>query len=227
MAPRNRQLRHLRRHRVPTWWQDAKLGIFVHWTPASVPAFAPVDAEIAELLQAGRPDALGYSPYTEWYENSLRFPDSPVARHHRATYGDRPYASFAADWEAGLESWDPDAWAAKFAATGARYVVLVTKHHDGYCLWPTTVENPNRPGWHCRRDVVGELAEAVRGVGLRFGVYYSGGLDWTFDDRPMGSFSEMLAAIPRGAYPDYADAHVRELVKPGRCGLVTADGHRQ
>ena len=72
-------------------------------------------------------------------------PDSPVAQHHREVYGDRPYTQFADDWEAALEQWDPEAWAARFAATGARYVVLVTKHMDGYCLWPTDVRNPHRP----------------------------------------------------------------------------------
>lgn len=219
----SKELRALRRHRVPAWWQDAKLGIFIHWVPASVPAFAPVGDEIAGLMATGRPDAFAYSPYTEWYENSLRFPNSPVARHHREHYGDRPYTEFAAEWEAGLDSWDPDAWAARFAATGARYVVLVTKHMDGYCLWPSEVPNPHRRGWHCRRDVVGELAEAVRGVGLRFGVYYSGGLDSTFDDRPMGSLSEMLAAVPRGTYPDYAEAQVRELIRRYRPSVLWND----
>ena len=183
---------------MPTWWRDAKLGIFVHWTPASVPAFAPIDVEIGELLASDDPDALSRVPYTEWYENSLRFPDSPVARHHAATYGNRPYSDFAADWEAGLEQWDPDDWAARFAATGAGYVVFVTKHSDGYCLWPTEVTNPNRAGWHCRRDVVGEMAEAVRGAGMRFGVYYCGGFDWTFDDRPIGSMADVLAIGPAG-----------------------------
>jgi alpha-L-fucosidase len=208
----DRALERLRRHRVPAWWLHAKLGIFVHWTPASVPAFAPVDVDIGELVQSGRRDALAHVPYTEWYGNSLLFPDSPVARHHRDVYGDRTYESFAAEWEAGLAQWDPNAWAARFAATGARYVVLVTKHMDGYCLWPTAVRNPHRPGWNCPRDVVGELAEAVRGAGMRFGVYYSGGLDATFNDRPIGSIAQMLDAVPRGDYPAYADAQVRELI---------------
>src|SRR6185503_15336115 len=118
MPLRNPVLRHLRRRRIPTWWQDAKLGIFVHWTPASVPAFAPVDIEIGELVKAGQRDALKYSPYAEWYENSLRFPDSPVARHHREVWNNRPYEMFADDWVAGLEQWDPDEWASQFAATG-------------------------------------------------------------------------------------------------------------
>ena len=159
MPLRNSQLRALRGHRVPAWWLDAKLGIFVHWSPASVPAFAPVDVDIGALVQSGRRDALAFSPYAEWYENSLRFPDSPVARHHREVYGNRPYAQFADDWEAGLDEWDPHAWAKRFAATGARYVVFVTKHMDGYCMWPTSVPNPRRAGWNCRRDVVGELGE--------------------------------------------------------------------
>jgi len=208
----DRALKRLRQHRVPAWWLDAKLGIFVHWTIASIPAFAPVDVDIGELVQSGRRDALSFAPYAEWYENSLRFADSPASQHHRAVYGDRPYESFAAEWEAGLEDWDPDAWAARFAATGARYVVFVTKHMDGYCLWPTGVRNPHRPGCNCRRDVVGELAEAVRGAGMRFGLYYSGGLDSTFNDRRIGSVAEMLDAVPRGDYPEYAEAQVRELI---------------
>jgi alpha-L-fucosidase len=202
----------LTEHELPAWWREAKLGIFVHWTPASVPAFAPTVGDYGGLMSSGAPDAFSYSPYTEWYENSLRFPDSPVARHHRAAYGDRPYARFAEDFVAGLEQWDPVAWAKDFAATGARYVVLVAKHHDGWCLWPSEVENPRRPGWHSRRDLVGELAAAVRAEGLRFGLYYSGGLDWTFCDRPMGSMGGVIAAIPRGDYPDYAEQQVRELI---------------
>jgi len=213
----------VRAHRVPAWWRDAKLGIFVHWTPASVPAFAPTDGTIGELLARGDPNALARSPYAEWYENSLRFPESPVAHHHTAIHGGRPYRDFAQIWEDALDGWDPDAWAARFAAVGARYVVLVAKHHDGYCLWPTDVSNPHRPGWHCTRDVVGELAEAVRGKGLRFGVYYSGGLDWTWNDHPIGTFSDLLIALPRGDYPAYATAHVRELVARYRPSVLWND----
>ncbi len=223
MATRNPELKALRRHEVPAWWRDAKLGIFVHWTPASVPGFAPVDNDVTAMIQSGDPRAMGWSPYTEWYENSLRFPDSPVAKFHREHYGDRPYRDFVGDWEAGLASWDPDEWARTFAATGARYVVLVSKHHDGYCLWPSSIQNPRLPGHQCARDVVGELGEAVRGQGLRFGVYYSGGLDWTFDDRPMGQMSDLLAAIPRGDYPAYADAQVRELIARYRPSVLWND----
>lgn len=197
---------------MPSWWRDAKLGIFVHWTPASVPAFAPVDAEMAELMARRRPDAMAWSPYVEWYQNSLRFSNSPVARHHAEVYRTKSYYDFGAEWEAALHNWAPEAWADSFADSGARYVVLVAKHHDGYCLWPTGVANPRRAGWNCRRDVVGELGEAVRARGMAFGLYYSGGLDWTFNDRPIGSFSDLLLAQPRGPYVAYAEAQVRELI---------------
>ena len=102
-------------------------------------------------------------------------------------------------------------------------MVLVAKHHDGYCLWPTGVDNPCRPGWHSRRDVVGELAGAVRAAGMRFGLYYSGGLDWTFDDRPLGSMADVLAAVPRGEYPAYAEAQVRELIDRYRPSVLWND----
>ena len=216
-------MRAVKRHEVPAWWRDAKLGIFVHWTPASVPGFAPTGEEVGALMHGGRRDALAWSPYTEWYENSLRFPGSPAARHHAATYGDRPYRSFAHDWEAALASWDPDEWARRFAAAGARYVVLVTKHHDGYCLWPSDVANPNAPEFRCSRDVVGELAEAVRAAGLRFGVYYSGGLDWTWNDHPIGTVTDLAVAAPRGGYVEYAEAQVRELVARYRPSVLWND----
>jgi len=223
VAIRDSRLQRLKRHRMPTWWSDAKLGVFVHWTMAAVPAFAPVGDDMGGLIGSHRRDAFAWSPYTEWYENSIRFVDSPAGRHHRAVHGDRPYAAFREPFESGVARWDPEAWVAAFAATGARYVVLVAKHHDGYCLWPTEVTNPHRPGWHSRRDVVGELADAVRAAGMRFGLYYSGGLDWTFDDRPVGTLSDMLAAVPRGDYPRYAEAQVRELIDRYRPSVLWND----
>jgi len=206
-------LESLRTHELPAWYDAAKLGIFIHWTLASVPAYAQREADINELIRERFDDFLPFSPYTEWYENALKFPDSPAAVHHRERYGERPYAAFEGDWEAALERWDPKAWAERFAATGAGYVVLVTKHHDGYCLWPSRVPNPHHKDWCCPRDVVGELADAVRGAGMRFGVYYSGGIDWSFEPRPVRNMVEFVASMPRGDYPAYADAQVRELIE--------------
>ena len=223
MTPGGASLRAIRRHRVPAWWADAKLGIMVHWTPASVPAFAPTDAAIGDLLASGSCDALKDVPYAEWYENSLRFDDSQVARHHRATYGDRPYEAFARDFEAALEHWDPDDLARGVAASGARYVVVVAKHSDGYSLWPTAVAHPYRSRWHSERDVVGEMADATRSAGLRFGVYYCGGFDWSFSGHRVGSMSDAVLAMPRGPYPAYAEAQVRELIERYRPSVLWND----
>jgi len=207
-------LASVRRHAAPAWYDEAKLGIFVHWTPASVIGYAPREREINELLVERYDDMQVEVPYTEWYENSLRFPQSSAAKYHREHYGARPLHEFAADFARAVEErWDPEAWADAFAAAGARYVVLVTKHHDGFCLWPTRVPNPRRAQWSLRRDAVGELARAVRARGIRFGVYYSGGLDWTFDARPIANIGDLIAAAPGGAYPRYADAHFRELIE--------------
>lgn len=216
-------LGQLRRRPVPTWWQDAKLGVFIHWTLASVPGFATVPrGDHPPLVHTpGQPLA---AQYTEWYANALRFPASDATRFHREHFADRTYESFVDEFNAGLEHWDPQRWAAQFARSGARYVVLVTKHHDGYCLWPTSVPNPRRAGWHSDRDIVGELAEAVRDAGMRFGLYYSGGLDWTFDDRPIGTFADLVAAVPSDpAYGDYAEAQVRELIERYRPAVLWND----
>jgi len=203
----------LRQHRAPAWYQDAKLGIFIHWGLASVAGFAPRDLEISELLRTRYRDFLPLSPYTEWYENAIKFPWSPSAQHHRAVWGGRPYAEFRALFQAGLEAWQPERWAADFAAAGARYAVMVTKHHDGYSLWPSQVANPKRDAWASPRDCVGELAAATRAQGLRFGVYYSGGIDWSFNTKPVRDFGEFIGSIPRGEYPAYAEAQVRELIE--------------
>ncbi|MFF2330926.1 MULTISPECIES: alpha-L-fucosidase [unclassified Streptomyces] len=208
---------------VASWWSRARLGIFVHWTPASVPGWAPPYVPPDELPLAGRRSPLGWTSYAEWYENALRFPGSPVSAHHRATYGTRPYTAFGGDFNDALDTWDPTAWARSFRAAGAGYAVLVTKHHDGFCLWPSGITNPHRAGWHTSRDVVGEFADAVRAEGLRFGVYYSGGLDWTFDDRPIGTGADTVSAVPRGGYPAYAGAQMRELIRRYRPDILWND----
>ena len=152
-------------------------------------------------------------PYAEWYDNALRDPTSPTARRHAELYGGAPYDSFRKPFDEAARAFDAEAWADLFQAAGAAYVVFVTKHHDGYCLWPTDVPNPWKPGWNSDRDFVGELAAAVRGRGMRFGLYYSGGLDWTAHPRLIRNMGEMFAAVPTDdAYRAYALAQARELI---------------
>lgn len=216
-------LRSLRRHRVPAWYEDAKFGIFIHWSVSSVIGWAPRDREINEVLRTEYDRAQAILPYTEWYQNALRTPGTPVALYHEKTYGSRTYDSFAPEFERGIEAWNPEEWAAAFRRAGARYVVLVTKHHDGYCLWPSRVPHPRRNGWRSQRDCVAELATAVRSEGMRFGVYYSGGLDWTFEPMPLRTMGDVLASIPRGDYPGYAEAQVRELIDHVRPDVLWND----
>lgn len=201
-------------HEVPSWFHDAKFGIFIHWGMSSIPAFAPTDEDFDDEFE-GNLRLFEQSPYAEWYQNSLRMPGSRTARYHAETYGaDTPYDVFRAPFEEDLKKADPREWAALAAKAGAKYLVQVTKHHDGYCLWPTAHDNPRKPGWYSQRDIIGETARAVRAEGLRYGTYYSAGLDWTFTDDPLGNFADLILGIPEvDDYLPYAEGHMRELME--------------
>jgi alpha-L-fucosidase len=205
-------LEQLNARPLPGWYDAAKFGIFIHWGLFAIPGFAARLGSISDAFKSDYDRAVAMTPYTEWYANAIKVPGTPSAEFHKATYGDAPYEAFKAPFVAGLKDWDPAAWAESFREAGAKYVVLVTKHHDGFCLWPSDVENPERAQWFTVRDVVGELAAAVRGAGLRFGVYYSGGIDWTFNPEPLRTMADFMGSTPGGPYPDYADAQVRELI---------------
>ena len=210
---------------LPAWFDDAKLGIFIHWTAAAVPAFAPVNESPFDLAaEGGWEEAMRRSPYTEWYQNSIAIEGSPAAVHHAEVHGDRPYDDFVETFLDGHAGWQAEPWADLFEAAGARYVVLVTKHHDGVLLWPSATPNPIKPRWGSDRDIVGDLAAAVRERGLRFGTYYSGGLDWSFGGLPMLDFQQMLSAIPQTEeYVAYVEAHWDELIDRYRPDVLWAD----
>ena len=148
----NRQLKALRRHRVPAWWHDAKLGIFVHWTPASVPAFAPVDVDIGELVQSGRARRarvlavhrvvreLAAVPRQPGRAPPPRDVRRPAVHRVRGRLGGRARAV------------GPGGVGDDGSPRPARaYVVLVTKHMDGYCLWPTRRHEPAPAGLELSR----------------------------------------------------------------------------
>ena len=205
-------LESLNSRELPGWYDEAKFGIFIHWGLFSIPAFAPDFGKISEVFLNHYDAAVTLTPYCEWYENAIRDPDSPSAAFHKSNYSDAPYAAFKEQFNAGLEQWDPENWADLFYKAGAKYVVLVSKHHDGYCLWPSGVNNPNRDNWFSERDIVGELAAAVRKRGLRFGLYYSGGIDWSFNPEPIKTFAEFVGSVPTGKYPKYAKDQMLELI---------------
>ncbi|MDJ0920593.1 MAG: alpha-L-fucosidase [Henriciella sp.] len=214
-TPYKPTLESLTDHWVPDWFRDAKFGIFIHWGPYSVPAFAPHEKQIDALSEPGPAARFANLPYAEWYMNTMLFEDSPTARFHAETYGaDYRYDKFGEAFNASLDNWDPAAWAKTFKRSAARYIVLVAKHHDGFLLWPSDTPNPHKPNWGTTRDVVGELAAAVRAEGLKFGIYYSGGVDWTFKHKRIESFADLFTSMPGDAegYTEYANAHYRELI---------------
>ena len=158
---------------TPAWFTDAKFGIFIHWGVYSVPSYAPVIP--------------GKLAYAEWYWNAMTAgKDDPKASaiqtgtwaYHQKQYGaDFPYQNFAPQFRA--ELFDPDHWADVFARSGAKYVALTSKHHEGFALWPSKEASATwgRP-WNAvetgpKRDLLGDLTDAVRRKGLRMGIYYS------------------------------------------------------
>lgn len=202
-------------HPLPAWFDNAKLGIFIHWGLYSVPAWAPLAGELSDILATGDWSAwFANNPYAEWYMNSLRIANSPTQRHHHETYGERfSYFDFAPHFNAAAEQWRPDDWATLFQRVHARYAVLTTKHHDGFTLWPSHTPNPFIADYHARRDLVGDFMDAMRARGLTAALYYSGGLDWTFNDTVIQHIADIPKAVPQTpAYVDYANAHWRELI---------------
>ena len=197
----------------PEWYATPQLGIFIHWGIFTIPAWAPRGRAIHELIGDDYDMSAVMTPYSEWYENAMRVEGSATRARHKTVYGDKPFTDFRPEFDRAAEAFDANAWADFFVKSGATYVVFVTKHHDGYCLWPTGIPNPHRPGWNTSRDFVCELADAVRARGLRFGVYYSGGLDWTFRNTPIANIGDMFACVPTEEdYRAYALAQAKELI---------------
>ena len=204
---------------IPEWFGDAKFGIFIHWGVYSVPAWIRV--------QEGK-----YASYAEWYYARVMGELKGDEDFHERTFGqDFEYRDFAPMFTADL--FDPDLWASLFAESGARYVVLTSKHHDGFCLWPTS--SPFKEKWNSmdvgpKRDLVGELTEAVRDQGLRMGLYYSL-IEWETnrtDRTPSGRFIPQEAMDQYGIPLDrYVDDHVipqlQELVTEYQPALIFSD----
>jgi len=151
----------LAKFQAPPWYRDAKFGIFIHWGVYSVPAFG-----------------------NEWYPRNMYKQDDAVFRHHVETWGPPSrfgYKDFIPLFRA--EKFDARSWAALFKAAGARYVVPVAEHHDGFPMYdyPFTEWSAAKRG--PRRDVIGELARAVRAEGMVFGASSHRAEHWWFYDQ--------------------------------------------
>ena len=155
-------------YRVPDWFRDAKFGVFLHWGIYSVPAFG-----------------------NEWYSRNMYQQGNATFKHHVESYGPQSqfgYKDFIPQFRA--EHFDPDAWVDLFARAGARYIVPVAEHCDGFAMYDSGVTDWDAARMGPKRDVIGELAVATRKRGLHFGVsshraehwwWYDGGLKFDSD----------------------------------------------
>jgi alpha-L-fucosidase len=136
----------LKQYQIPQWYEDAKFGIFIHWGVYAVPAFG-----------------------NEWYPRNMYLQDKPEFAHHVETYGPQNqfgYKDFIPLFKA--EKFDPQAWAALFRDAGARFVMPVAEHHDGFAMYETPLNRWNAREMGPGRDIVGELAQAIRDEGMVF-----------------------------------------------------------
>ncbi len=137
----------LQNYKVPEWYRDAKFGIFIHWGVYSVPAFS-----------------------NEWYPRNMYNQGSDEYKHHIAKYGAQDkfgYKDFIPLFKA--EKFDPAAWARLFKESGAKYVVPVFEHHDGFAMYDCGVSDWTATKMGPHRDLGGDLAKAVRAEGLHLG----------------------------------------------------------
>lgn len=144
-------------HKMPEWYKDAKIGLSMHWGVYSVPAWAPREKGIS---------------YAEWYGYRMHEKGNPTVDYHSETYGQNfRYDDFIPMWKA--ESFDPYEWAKFAKKMGARYYFITSKHHDGFCLWPSKYTDRNAMTMGPKKDLLGQFFDAGRKEGLKVGFYYS------------------------------------------------------
>ena len=152
----------LENYEIPQWYKDAKFGIFIHWGAYSVPAYG-----------------------SEWYPRQMyidakRRGDN-FFEYHKEKYGPQKtfgYKDFIPQFKA--EKFDAVAWSKLFKETGARYVVPVAEHHDGFPMYDCSFTRWDASEMGPKRDVIGELAKAVRTEGLKFGVSSHRAFNWVY-----------------------------------------------
>ena len=196
---------------IPHWFENAKFGIFIHWGLYSVPMWSPKGT------------------YSEWYKywsdqktlfGNGDFSGTEVYDYHRKMYGeDFTYADFAPLFKA--LCFDADKWTDIFVHSGAKYIILTTKHHEGFALWPSNEASKSygRP-WNsmeigAHRDLVGEYVNALRKTNLKVGFYFSL-REW---DNPLYNPETMSIFYERHFFPQ-----LKDLVNRYKPDLIWADG---
>jgi len=138
----------LRDYQIPQWYNDAKFGIFLHWGINVVPGAV-----------------------NEWYPHNMYRPGDPAYEHFTRTYGSLEnlgYKDLIPKFRA--EKWDPADWASLFKQAGAKYVIPVAEHHDGFSMYDSALSDWTVVKMGPHRDTLGDLARAVRAAGLHFGL---------------------------------------------------------
>lgn len=168
----------LSRYQVPEWYRNAKFGIFIHWGIYSVPGFG-----------------------SEWYSRNMYVKDSAEYKHHVETYGKHTefgYKDFIPMFTA--DKFDPDAWADLFARAGARYVVPVAEHHDGFQMYKSEISCWNACQMGPRRDVLGELKESCGKKGMQVGASTHRVEHWFFMGHGREFDSDIREPMKRGDF---------------------------
>ena len=150
----------LRQYRIPEWYIDAKFGIFIHWGPYCVPAFG-----------------------NEWYPRRMYLQDDPAFEHHRRAYGEHTefgYKDFIPMFRA--EHFDADEWARLFEESGAKFVMPVAEHHDGFAMYDSDLSDWTAAKMGPKRDIIGELAAATRKRNMVFALSSHRAEHWWFFD---------------------------------------------
>lgn len=159
-------------YKFPEWFVDAKFGIFIHWGPYAVPAFD-----------------------SEWYPRHMYQKDHKVYQHHIETWGPQDkfgYKDFIPMFKA--EKFDAEEWADLFKKSGARYIVPVAEHHDGFAMYNSDLNEWNAVKMGPKKDILGLLKKAIEKNGLVFGLsthraenawFFNGGMQFPSDVQDM------------------------------------------
>jgi len=175
---------------VPAWFDDGKIGIFIHWGPSSVIGYKKGGAGYAEHVPKLLYDeSEHYYPYmkTRWGANPPEFGYKDIIPEFKA------------------EKWNPEEWAALFADVGARYVVLTAEHHDGWANWDSDLTPWNAVDMGPKRDLVGDLGKAVRAKGLKYAPSYH-------RERHTGFFAMEKYVVHSEPHPDISE-EIRRVPK--------------
>lgn len=202
----------LAEHDVPAWYEDAKLGIFVHWYPAAVPAFG-----------------------NGWYAYFMHVGKSEVNDFHEGNYGDPldfEYKDFIRETDRvgrqenfSASDWRPERWASFFSKVGARYVVATAEHHDGFPMWDASYTEWTAVNYGPQTDVIGRLAESVRQQGMRFaGSHHR--MTCHYDPRYTGLWGnpEFSADGPTSVFVDEWQSTVRNMIEHHEPDILWLDG---